>query len=130
MCIAKTMRTVNRQRIFISWRCIFAIKSSLIPVLGVTMKLGVREADIFPFLNSHSTKFSIGSVCKLCTTVQIEEIPKHFNCGFLLKISLAKYLEIANIGHRVWSNVLRMDLEAASTSRKNFDPGGLNPCPR
>ena len=111
MCVAKPVRTVTRQRIFISWRRISAIKPSLIPVLGVTMKLGVREADIFPLLNSHSTKFSIGSVCKLCTMVQIEEIPKQFNRGLLLKISLAKYLEIANIGHRVWSNVLRMELE-------------------
>ena len=75
--------------------------------------LGVREANIFPLLNCHPAKFSIGSVCKFCTTVQVEEIPKQFNCGLLLKISLAKYLEIANIGHRVWSNVLRMELEAS-----------------
>ena len=113
MCVAKPVRTITRQRIFISWRRISAIKPSLIPVLGVTMKLCVREADIFPLMNSQSTKFSVGSICKLCTTVQIEEIPKQFNYGFLLKISLAKYLEIANIGHRVWSNVLRMELEAS-----------------
>ena len=113
MCVAKPVRTITRQRIFINWRCIPAIKPSLIPVLGVTMKLSVREADIFPLLNSHSTKFSVGSVYKLCTTVQIEEIPKQFNRGLLLKISIAKYLEIANIGYRVCSNVLRMELEAS-----------------
>ena len=113
MCIAKTVREVTGQRVFISWRCVFAVEPSLIPVLGVTMKLCVREADIFPLINSQSTKFSVGSICKLCTTVQIEEIPKQFNCGLLLKISLAKYLEIANIGHRVWSNVLRIELEAS-----------------
>ena len=113
MFITEPMSTITRQRIFISWRRISAIKPSLIPVLGVTMKLGVREADIFPLLNSHSTKFSVGSVCKLCTTVQLEEIPKQFNCGLLLKISLANYLEIANIGHRVWANVLRVELEAS-----------------
>ena len=113
MCVAKPVRTVTQQRILISWRCISAIKPSLIPVLGVTMKLGVTEADIFSLLNSHSTKFSIGSVCKLCTTVQIEEIPEQFNCGLLLKISLTKYLVIANIGHIVWSNVLGVELEAS-----------------
>ena len=75
--------------------------------------LGVREADIFPLLNCHPAKFSIGSVCKFCTMVQVEEISKQFNCGILLKISLAKYLEIANIGHRVGSNILRVELEAS-----------------
>ena len=120
MCVAKPVRTITRQRILISWRHISAIKPSLIPVLGVTMKLGVREANIFPLLNRHSTKFSVGSVCKLCTTVQIEEIPKQFNCGLLLKISLAKYLEIANIGHRVWSNILRVELEASKHVTEEF----------
>ena len=76
------------------------------------MKLGVREADIFPLLNCHSTKFSIGPICKLSTAVQVEKVSEQLNCGFLLKIDLTKYLEIANIGHRVWSNILRVKLEA------------------
>ena len=112
MCVAKPVRTVTRQRIFISWRRISAIKPSLIPVLGVTMKLGVRETDIFPLLNRHPTKLSVGSVCELCATVQIKEISKQFKCGFFVKIGLTKQLQIANIGHRVWSNILRVELEA------------------
>ena len=113
MFVTEPVSTITRQGILVSWRRVSAVEPSLIPVFGVTMMFGVREADIFPLLNSHSTKFSVGSVCKLCTTVQIEEIPKQFNCGLLLQISLAKYLKIANIGHRVWSNILRMELEAS-----------------
>ena len=67
-----------------------------------------KDGEVVVFvdhLGRHSTKFSIGSICKLCTTVQIEEIPKQFNCGLLLKISLAKYLEIANIGQSPFSSL-------------------------
>ena len=69
MCIAKMVRAVTRQRIFISWRCVFAIKPSLVPLFGVTVKLGVREADILPLLNRHSAELSIRSICELCATV-------------------------------------------------------------
>ena len=112
MSVAKPVRTVTRQRILISWRCVSAIKPSLIPILRVTMKFGVRADDIFPLLNCHSTKFSIGPICKLSTAVQVEKVSEQLNYGLLLKIDLAKYLEIANIGHRVWSNILRVELEA------------------
>ena len=69
MCITKTVRAVTQQRVFISWRCVFAIKPSLVPLLGVIVKLGVREADILPILNRHSAELSIGSVCELCSMV-------------------------------------------------------------
>ena len=120
MSVAKPVRTVTRQRILISWRRVSAIKPSLIPVLGVTMKLGVREADIFPLLNLHSTKSSIGPIYKLSTAVQVEKVSEQLNCGLLLKIDLTKYLEIANIGHRVWSNILRVELEAGKHISENF----------
>ena len=81
---------------------------------------GVREANIFPLLDCHPTKFSIGSVCKFCTTVQVEEIPKQFNYGLLLKISLAKNLEMTNIGHRIWASVLRVELEARKYISEEF----------
>ena len=112
MSVAKPVRTVTRQRILISWRCVSAIKASLIPILGVTMKFGVRADDIFPLLNCHSTKFSIGPICKLSTAVQVEKVFEQLNCGLLLKIDLTKYLEIANIGHKILSNILRVELEA------------------
>lgn len=76
------------------------------------MKLGVGEIDISPLLNCHPTKLSVGSVCEFCATVQMKEISEQFNCGFFLKIGLTEHLEIANIGHRVWSNILRVELEA------------------
>ena len=84
----------------------------MILVLGVTMKLGVREIDISPLLNCHPTKLSVRSVCEFCMMVQIKEISEQFNYGFFLKIGLTKHLEITNVGHRVWSNILRVELEA------------------
>ena len=90
MCIAKTVWAVTRQRVFISLRCVFAIKPSLVPLLGVTVKLGVGEADIFPLLNCHSTQFSIGPICKLSTAVQVEKVSEQLNGGLFLKIDLTK----------------------------------------
>ena len=81
MCVAKSVRTITRQRILISWRRFSAIKPSLIPVLGVTMQLGVREIDISPLLNRHPTKLSVGTVHELCATVQIKEISEQLNVG-------------------------------------------------
>ena len=43
----------------------------------------------------------------------MEEIPTKFNSWFLLKVNFTEHLEIAYVGHRVWSNVLRMELEAS-----------------
>ena len=40
-----------------------------------------------------------------------------------MKISLAKYLEMANIGHRIWANVLRVELEASKYIPIFFLPG-------
>ena len=113
MSIGKPVGTVTRQRILVFRGGVFTVEPSLIPLFGVTVQLSMRKFNLFSFLNGDTTEFSIGSVCKLCMTVQVEEIPKQFNCGLFLKISLAKYLEIANIGHRVWSDVLRMELEAS-----------------
>ena len=42
----------------------------------------------------------------------MEEIPKELNSRFLLKVNFAEHLEIAYVGHRIWSNVLRMELKA------------------
>ena len=69
MCITKAVRVVARQGVLIGWRCIFAVKPSLVPFLGVTVKLGVREADFLPFLNRHSAQFSVGSVREFCAMV-------------------------------------------------------------
>jgi len=43
----------------------------------------------------------------------VEEIPEELNSWFLLKVNFAEHLEIAYVGHRIWSNVLRMELKAS-----------------
>ena len=44
-----------------------------------------------------------------------------------MKISFTEYLEVANIGHGVRPNVLRMKLEKVKYVSENFEPGGLMP---
>ena len=97
MSVAKPVRAVTRQRIFVNRRCVFTVKPSLIPVLGVTMKLGVREADILPLLNLHPTKLSVGSVCELVLVVQIEILSEEVNTGFFLKVHFSENLKIADV---------------------------------
>ena len=80
----------------------------------------MREIDISPLLNCHPTKLSVGPICEFYATVQIKEISEQFNCGFFLKIGLTKPLEIANIGHKVWSNILRVELEASKNITKEL----------
>ena len=112
MFTSEPVSTITRQRIFIIRGSVLAVKPSRIPVLGVAVMFGVRKLDISPFLNRHPAKFSIGPVCKFSTTVQLKEVSEKLDGRFFLQINLTKHLEIADIGPRVRSNVLRADLEA------------------
>ena len=87
------------------------------------MKFGVREADVLPFLNGDATKFNVGPVYKFSTMVQVEKVPEQFNGSLFLQIGLTKHLKVANIGHRVGSNILRVDLEAGKHITKELGSG-------
>ena len=41
----------------------------------------------------------------------MEEVLEELNRRFFLKVNFTEHLEIADVGHRVRSNVLRMELE-------------------
>ena len=112
MAIAELVSTVTRQRVFISRSGVLTIEPCLIPILGVAVMFGMRKIDFFPFLNRHSAKFSIGAVRKFSAAVQVKEVPEEFNSRVFLKVNFIEHLEIADVGHRVRSNVLRMELEA------------------
>ena len=112
MSIAEPVSTVTWQRVFISRSGVLTIEPCLIPVFRVAVMFGMRKIDFFPFLNRHSAKFSIGAVIKFSAAVQVEEVPEEFNSWFFLKVNFTEHLEIADVGHRVRSNVLRMELEA------------------
>ena len=119
MAIAEMVRTVTRQRVFINGSGVMTIEPCLIPIFGVAVMFGMRKIDFFPFLNRHSTKFSIGAVRKFSAAVQVEEVPEEFNSWLFLKVNFTEHLEIADIGHRVRSNVLMMELEVGKyTSEK------------
>ena len=112
MAIAEPVSTVTRQRVFISRSGVLTVEPCLIPVFGVVVMFGMRKIDFLPFLNRHPAKFSIGAVSKFSTAVQVEEVSEKFNSRFFLQINFTEHLEIANVGHRVRSNVLRAELEA------------------
>ena len=69
MGIAEPLRTKARQGILTSRGGVFAVEPCLIPLLGVTMQLGVRVCDLFPFLNRHATQLRIRAISKLSTAV-------------------------------------------------------------
>ena len=112
MSIAESIRTVTRQRIFVGRSGVPAIEPCLIPIFGVAVMFGMRKIYFFPFLNRYTAKYSIGAITKFCTVVQVEEVSKKVNRRFLLQINFTEHLEVANIGHRIRSNVLRVELEA------------------
>ena len=111
MFIAEPVSTITRQRIFIIRSSVPAVEPRPIPILGVAVMFGMRKIDFFPFLNRHPAKFSIGAVGKFSTAVQVEEVSEKIDGWFLLQVNLTKHLEIANIGHRVWSNIWSVELE-------------------
>ena len=42
----------------------------------------------------------------------MKKVSKELNSWFFLKVNFAEHLKVTYIGHRIWSNVLRMELEA------------------
>ena len=111
MCIAEMMRTVTRQRIFISWRCIFAVEPSLIPVFGMTQQDNKGEDDAPSVLNRDAPKFQTKAIGALVLPVQIKVFFKQLYGRLLLKIHLTEYLEVTNVGNRIGSEVLRMEFK-------------------
>ena len=65
----KPVSTVTRQRVLIFRGSILTIEPSLVPILRVTVKFGMREVNILPFLNGDATKFRIGPVYEFSMTV-------------------------------------------------------------
>ena len=120
MSIAELVRAVTRQRIFITRSGVPAVEPCLIPILGVAVMFGMRKIYFFPFLNRYTAKYSIGAITKFCTAVQMEEISEKFNCWLLLQIDFTEDLKVANIGHGVRSNILRVELEACKHIQEEF----------
>ena len=43
----------------------------------------------------------------------MEKVSKELNSWFFLKVNFTEHLKVAYVGHRIWSDVLRMELEAS-----------------
>ena len=112
MGVGKPVITIAWEGIFIFRRSISAVKPSLVPFLRVAVQFGMREFNFLPLLNRDTTKFSIGAIYKLCTPVQMKKVPEQHSSGLFLQVHFTEDLEVAYIGHRVGSNILRVELEA------------------
>ena len=76
MGIGKPVVTIAWQRVFIFRRGIRAVEPSLVPVLRMTVQLGMRKFKFFPLLDGDATKFSVGTVYKFCAPVQMKKNPE------------------------------------------------------
>ena len=43
----------------------------------------------------------------------MKKVSKELNSWLFLKVNFVEHLKIAYVGHRVWSNILRMELKAS-----------------
>lgn len=84
MGVGKPVITVAWKRILIFRRGISAVEPSLVPFLRVTVQFGMREFYFLPLLNRDTTEFSVGTIYKLCTTVQMEKVPEQLIGWFFL----------------------------------------------
>ena len=57
----------------------------------------------------------------------IKEVSEQFNSWFFLQVNFTKHLEVADIGHRVRPNVLRMELEVGKYMTDKFWSGRAKP---
>ena len=73
MCVGKPVSTITLQRVLVIRGSILTVEPSLVLVFRMTMKFGVRKADVLPFLNGNAAKFSVGPVYKFSTTVQVKK---------------------------------------------------------
>ena len=50
----------------------------------------------------------------------MEEVPEELNSWFFLKVNFTEHLKVAYVGHRVWPNILRMELETGKNIPEIF----------
>ena len=84
MGVGKPVITIAWKRVLIFRRGIYAVEPSLVPFLRVTVQFGMREFNFFPFLNRDTTKLSVGTIYKLCTSVQMKKVPEQLSSWFFL----------------------------------------------
>ena len=84
MSVGKPVITIAWKRVFIFRGGIYAIEPSLVPFLRVTVQFAMREFDFFLLLYRDTTKFSVGTIYKLCTPVQMKKVPKQLSSRFFL----------------------------------------------
>ena len=84
MSVGKPVGTIAWQRVLVFRRGILTVEPSLVPVLRVTVQLGMRELNFFLLLNRDATEFSVGTIYKFCAPVQMKKIPEQLSSWFFL----------------------------------------------
>ena len=101
---------ITRQWILSGWRSVFAVKSSIIPVLRVARQSRHRKGHIPPPLNRNTTECKAWPISNFGLAVDVEIIFEEVNGRLFLQIGFIENLKLAQIGDRVGANVLRMQL--------------------
>ena len=72
MGVGKPVITIAWKGILIFRKSISVVKPSLVPFLRVAVQFGMREFNFLLLLNRYTTKFSVGTIYKFCTLVQMK----------------------------------------------------------
>ena len=88
--VGKPVSTVTQQRVLVFKGGVFTVEPSLVPLFGVTVHLGMRKFNLFSFLNGDATKFSVGSVYKFSTPVQMKKTRNSSEVGSSCKYTSQK----------------------------------------
>ena len=99
MSVGKPVITIAWKRVLIFRGGIYAVEPSLVPFLRVTVQFDMREFNFLPLLNRNTTKFSVGTIYKFCTPVQMKKVPEQLSSGLFLQVRFTENLEVAYIGH-------------------------------
>ena len=62
-------------------------------------------------LNRDASKFQAKAIGALVLPVQIKILSKELHGRLFLKVNLTEYLEVADIGYRIGSDILRVEVE-------------------
>jgi hypothetical protein len=77
---------------------VFTVKLGLVPTLGMTRQLGLREGSVPSPLNGNATKFYARVIGELGLMIDVEKLSKEKDSWFCLEVYFVKDLELAEVG--------------------------------
>jgi hypothetical protein len=99
---------------------VFAVKPGLVPTLGMTRQLGLREGSVSSPLNRNAAKFYTRTVGELGLMIDVEKLSKEKDSWFCLEVYFAKDLELAEVGDGIGTKILWPKVEEIENITKEF----------